>query len=207
MTRSYTSAKIGKAFYKAAFLLERYPLLARIMSIMHKLPVIWKVIELTPVGYDHLITLPNDKVIQINQSLKTPKETILPSQIVEYFIKNSEYRFLMNFCNCRYGNDCKNYPIGIGCIFIGEAAKKITPEYGRLVSKEEALDHVKKCREMGLVHLIGKDYTDALALGVSPHDKLLTICNCCQCCCSFGLYKHLPHRLAKTYKKIWDQSA
>jgi ferredoxin len=58
------------------------------------------------------------------------------------------------------------------------------------VSKEEALAHVRRCREAGLVHMIGRNRLDTVWLGVGPGEKLLTICNCCPCCC---LWRMLPH--------------
>jgi ferredoxin len=65
----------------------------------------------------------------------------------------------------------------------------INPALGRRVTKEEALEHARRCREAGLVHLVGRNKLDKVWLGVSPGEKLLTICNCCPCCC---LWKILP---------------
>jgi len=48
---------------------------------------------------------------------------------------------------------------------------------------------VRRCRAAGLVHLIGRNKLDTVWLGVGPGDKLLTICNCCPCCC---LWRVLP---------------
>lgn len=95
----------------------------------------------------------------------------------------------MNFCICRDSEGCQGYPIDLGCLFLGEAVLNIRPEYGRLVSKEEALEHVSRCREAGLVHLVGRNKLDTVWLGVGPGEKLMTICNCCPCCC---LWKMLP---------------
>jgi ferredoxin len=39
------------------------------------------------------------------------------------------------------------------------------------------------------VYLVGRNKLDAVWLGVGPGNKLLTICNCCPCCC---LWKMLP---------------
>lgn len=194
--------KFAKALYKIASLADKYSFLARIMAVLKSMPLIWKVIELTPLRDDHVFALPQDKVVQVNQSLNAPEETVLPSQILEYFIKKSKYRFLMNFCFCRYSNECKDYPIGYGCLFIGETASKIPSNRGRLVSIEEALNYAKKCRDLGLVQLIGKAAADPIILGVSPHDKFLTVCFCCPCCCGLGLFKHVPHQLARTYEKM-----
>ena len=58
-----------------------------------------------------------------------------------------------------------------------------------MVSKEEAIKHIKKSSENGLVHLIGRNKLDVMWLGANPGDQLMTICNCCPCCC---LWKMLP---------------
>jgi len=84
---------------------------------------------------------------------------------------------------------CKDYPMDLGCIFLGEAVKEINPKFGRMATVEEALEHAKKCRDAGLVHLIGKNKLDTVWLNAGPGDKLMTICNCCPCCC---LWKILP---------------
>ena len=82
---------------------------------------------------------------------------------------------------------------------MGEAVHGINPNLGRLVSKEEAHEHVRKCREAGLVHLIGRNKLDAVWLNVGPGDKLLTVCNCCPCCC---LWKILPDVNPEIGRKI-----
>jgi hypothetical protein len=89
----------------------------------------------------------------------------------------------MNTCLCRDAKQCKDYPIDLGCLFLGEAALGINPRLGRGVTKREALEHIRRCREAGLVHLIGRNKLDTVWLGVGPGDKLLTICHCCPCCC------------------------
>ncbi|MHA1862446.1 MAG: DUF362 domain-containing protein, partial [Candidatus Thorarchaeota archaeon] len=106
---------------------------------------------------------------------------------------------IMNFCICRAAAKCKDYPIELGCLFMGEAAEGINPKLGRRVSKEEAHEHVKRCREAGLVHMIGRNKLDTSWLGVSPGDKLLTVCNCCPCCC---LWKMLPYINPEIGRKI-----
>ncbi|MHA2090012.1 MAG: ATP-binding protein [Candidatus Kariarchaeaceae archaeon] len=72
---------------------------------------------------------------------------------------------------------------------MGDAVQRINPNLGRLVSKEEAKEHVQKCTDAGLVHLIGRNKIDEVWLDAKPGNKLLTICNCCPCCC---LWKILP---------------
>ena len=156
---------------------------------------------------DDVIYLPKDsvaqKTIQIGRKLDRPEETTLPSEIVHHFIEKANKHWIMNECICRDAATCEDYPIDYGCLFMGEAVADINPNLGRLVTKEEAHDYVRKCREAGLVHLIGRNKLDAQWLGVSPGDKLLTVCNCCPCCC---LWKMLPDLNPEIGRKITKMS-
>jgi ferredoxin len=147
---------------------------------------------------DDLIYLPQDSLVPVNEAVELPGEMVLPSQVVAHFIEQASVHWIMNDCLCRAGAGCQDYPIDLGCLFLGEAAEGINPKLGRRVSKEEALAHVERCREAGLVHLIGRNKLDTVWLGVGPGDRLLTICNCCPCCCLWGVLPHLaPHIGAK----------
>jgi ferredoxin len=155
-----------------------------------RLPVVGSLMDHWLFGGDHLIYLPKDLVIQVDESIELPGEMVLPSQVVEHFIEAASVHWIMNTCICREGSQCEEYPIELGCLFLGEAALGINPKLGRRVTVEEALEHVRRCREAGLVHLIGRNKLDTVWLGVGPGDRLLTICNCCPCCC---LWRMLPH--------------
>ena len=155
-----------------------------------RLPVLGSVLDRWLFEGDDLIYLPADRVIRVSQPLEMPGEVVLPSQVVEHFIEKAGTHWLMNSCICRDASGCKDYPADLGCLFLGEAAVGINPQLGRLVTKDKALDHVRRCREVGLVHLIGRNKLDTLWLGVGPGDRLLTVCNCCPCCC---LWRVLPH--------------
>ncbi|HUT80543.1 MAG TPA: 4Fe-4S binding protein [Candidatus Bathyarchaeia archaeon] len=158
---------------------------------------------------DEVIYLPKDKVINdklktvhqinVNKKVALQDDIALPSTIINDFIDKAKYHWVMNFCLCRESNNCTNYSSKLGCLFMGEAVLKINPAYGRLVSKEEAKQHIKKCSDEGLIHLIGRNKLDAQWLDVEPGDKLLTICNCCECCC---LWKMLPDLDVKISRKI-----
>ena len=121
--------------------------------------------------------------VPINESIGPEENIALPSDIVRHFVKVAGHRWIMNECICRAAKKCEDHPIELGCIFLGEAVLGINPALGRLASVEETLEHVDKCEEAGLVHLIGRNKLDSVWLNVKPADKLLTICNCCNCCC------------------------
>ena len=147
---------------------------------------------------DQMIYLPKDKIaekslkktmtVSLDRSFE-PSNVVLPSQIVEQLIRSSKYRFIMNFCLCRDANQCKDYPKEFGCIFLGRGALNIDKKFGRLVSAEEAIEHIRRCREAGLVHLIGRNKIDAVVFDTGRKEDLLSICSCCPCCC---LWKMLP---------------
>ncbi len=153
------------------------------------------------VKHDEMIFLTRDRVISVNQKIDEPENLILPSEIAEYFVNKTDYHWIMNFCICRDSLHCKNYPSDVGCLFMGEPVLGINPQFGRRVTKKEALEHLKKCREMGLVHVIGRNDLDAKWLGVGPGRKLFTICNCCPCCCITRYASELKF-ISDTLKKL-----
>ena len=164
-------------------------------------PVMKAVIEKTLFEGDDTLYLPKDNVykealkaglvkerIPINQPI-IKEDVVLPSDVVRHFIKESKHLWINNWCMCRDSMKCKDYPIDIGCMFMGEPVLGINPELGRLVSVDEANDHLDKAIDHGFIHMIGRNKIDTQWMGISPGDKLLSVCNCCECCC---LYKVLP---------------
>jgi len=171
------------------------------MAIMTKFPFIGQFIKRTGFEGDSIICLPKDHVININQSVDLQGSLVLPSKVAEALVEQANYRWIMNFCICRTSNKCKDYPQDVGCLFLGEAVTQINPKWGRLVSKPEALAYLKRCRELGLVHMVGKNKLDSLWLGIDEK-KLLTICNCCPCCCISGGLKTMSPQIAQYYTKM-----
>lgn len=164
-----------------------------------RVPVLGAIVDKMLFDNDDMVYLPKDSVvIEVNQEIPFTN-TVLPSQIVDKFIDEAETHFIMDFCICRDSNQCEDYPIDLGCLFMGEAAAKIDPRLGRLATKEEAHRHVAKAREAGLVHLIGRNKLDAVWLDTGPDEKLMTVCNCCPCCC---LWKMLPNLGGHISEKI-----
>ncbi len=146
---------------------------------------------------DDTICLPRDTTIQINQSIPMQEEVVLPSQVVEHFIAQAKYLWIMNSCLCREAKGCEDYSANLGCLFLGEAVLGINPAHGRLASKDEALEHTRACQEAGLVHMVGRNKVDTFWLGVNPGYKLLTICNCCPCCCAWTMLPHLDQSIRR----------
>lgn len=188
-----------------ALLKKTFPRRAMIAK-MTRVPGIGRLVEKMMFEGDDIIYLPKDsvakKIIAVDKAVERPIETALPSQIVHHFIDKANYHWIMNFCICRDASKCKDYPIDYGCLFLGEAALGINPALGRQVSKEEAHEYIRKCDEAGLVHLIGRNKLDSWWLKVEPGYKLLTVCNCCPCCCLWKMLPDLNHNISRKVTKM-----
>ena len=174
----------------------------KFIAKLTNLPILGAIFDQLLFKGDDIIYLTQDKVIEINQPMGEYDNLILPSQVLEYFINKAKNRWVMNFCICRSSMNCQDYPIDLGCLFLGDAVLNINPELGKLVTKEEALEHLRKCREAGLVHMIGKNRLDAQWLGVKPGEKLLSICNCDPCCCLWRVSSILSPKIGSKIKKM-----
>ena len=140
--------------------------------------------------------------IPVHVDVERPQSVALPGQVVEQFIRESSFRFVLHRCLCRSLEPCQHYPEEIGCLFLGEGAKEIAPTLGREASVDEALAHHRRALALGLIPMVGRLRWDALWLGVKRADQLVTICHCCDCCCYFRLYRILPAEAAKGLQKL-----
>ncbi len=155
----------------------------QLLSRLSNLPLIGSGLDHLLFKDDDILFLPRDKTIPINQCIDAKSDMVLPSQILTQLIEKARHHWIMDFCICRESSNCSHFPKDMGCLFMGSAAMDIHPNYGRPVSIDEALKHVALCREMGLVHLVGRNKLDSVWLNVHPGHKLFTVCNCCPCCC------------------------
>jgi len=179
---------VSRPLWFVTFLKKAFP--ARFIAARGtRIPIVGELIRHALFHGDDLIYLPSDSAIRVDQAIPLPIQTVLPSAIVDHFIGAADVHWIMDRCICRDASGCQDYPVELGCLFLGEAARAINPELGRRVSQKEALAHVRRCREAGLIHLIGRNKLDAVWLGVGPGDRLLTICNCCPCCCLWRILR------------------
>ncbi|MFW9970881.1 MAG: DUF362 domain-containing protein [Candidatus Odinarchaeota archaeon] len=174
----------------------------KFIAKLTNIPILNKIFDHLLFRGDDIIYLPHDKIIKINKDMGEYNEFVLPSQVLEYFINKARKHWIMNFCICRTSMNCKDYPKDLGCLFLGDAVLKINPQLGKLVNKEEALNHLIKCQKAGLVHMIGKNRLDAQWLGVKPGEKLLSICNCDPCCCLWRVSSILAPNIGSKIKKM-----
>lgn len=170
-----------------------------------RLPMVGRLVYRWLFDGDDVIFLPRDdavRTVTVDEAVDQGSEIALPSRVVEHFVERARVHWIMDSCLCRAGEGCHDYPIELGCLFLGEAALGINPELGRRVTREEALAHVRRCREAGLVHVIGRNKLDTLWLGVRPGRRLLTICNCCPCCCLWGVIPHVTPRISERIQRM-----
>ena len=142
----------------------------------------------------------NITYIPINENISDAGgSSLLPRQVIENLIRRSSHRAIIHRCTCRDAKGCKEHPIDLGCLFLGEGAKDIDPRIARHVSVEDALEHVDKCLEDGLIPMTGRVKLDNFIWGVPDRGRLLTFCFCCRCCCTIlNSGKFLPKEAANS---------
>lgn len=145
----------------------------------------------------------NVQELEVNESIPLSNEnTVLPSQVLGEMIQKSKYHFIMDSCICRTSNNCQDYPQDLGCLFLGKGSKKISSKLGRAVTAKEAMEHIEKCSEVGLVPIIGRNKIDSVWLNTGPKEELLSICHCCQCCCLWKMTPNLPEDLGSSFSSM-----
>jgi ferredoxin len=176
-----------------------FPSRFKIAAWARKYPLFGKFVDFHLFRGDDVIYLPKEDVardatrrIPVNAPVTAPEETVLPSRVAEHFVRQAEHIWIMDTCFCRDAEQCEDYPIDLGCIFMGEATRHINPKLGHPASQAEALAHLERAQEAGLVHMIGRNRIDSVWLGAKPYDRLMTICHCCPCCCLWRVLPDLP---------------
>jgi len=128
-------------------------------------------------------------ILTLNKDLDYRKEArnvVLPHTMVRRLIRDASYRVIMNRCFCRDGKHCASYPADVGCIFLGEGTRKLVASgVAREASLEEAMAHLQRAADLGLVAMCLWMEMEAFGLGLNEqeHARFLEICLCCPCCC------------------------
>jgi hypothetical protein len=85
--------------------------------------------------------------------------------VLKEMIRRSAHRVILHQCPCRQGMGCQDYPNDIGCIYLGEATKDMDPSFGIHASVDQALAHVDRTVEAGLIPGMGQVDLGCLYLG------------------------------------------
>jgi len=131
--------------------------------------------------------------LPINQRIEGIGESLIPQSVLETIIRESAHRAIIKRCTCRDGNKCRNHPVELGCLLMGQGAAEIDTGVSRHVDADQAIAHVRACFENGLIPFVGRFRADDFLWGVRNRGRLLTVCFCCTCCCMIkNSVKHLP---------------
>jgi ferredoxin len=79
---------------------------------------------------------------------------------------------------------------------------KIPEKYGHLATREEAKAYIDDCGRDGLVHIIGRNKLDSIWLGTGSKNDLMTICNCCPCCCLWNMTRNISDEIGGTFRRM-----
>jgi ferredoxin len=131
--------------------------------------------------------------IPINRDISGGNSAFLPRTITADLIAGSSHRAIIHHCTCRMDRGCVDHDAGLGCMLLGDGAAEIDPKIARHVTEQEALDHLDRALENGLMPLVGRAPIDNYIWGVANRGRLLTVCFCCRCCCTIlGAARYLP---------------
>lgn len=117
--------------------------------------------------------------------------TALPHNEIASAIQSAR-RISVEHCPCRTRERLCDNPTET-CLGLDEVADYIISRgIGREISAPEALDILRECEELGLVHLTEN--------GEDPR----VICNCCTCCCVFlrAMTVHGKHRVVASSRYV-----
>jgi Pyruvate/2-oxoacid:ferredoxin oxidoreductase delta subunit len=143
---------------------------------LSRVPVIGRPIE-------RIVGGRNLRVVTIPLDLKLLSEyTIMPSDAARRLIESASYIAGLDVCICRESHGCKEYPVDIGCMFLGEGARTIRYRGAREFSKAEALDRMERAGRAGLVNNIIWSSNEMKILG-ADEKRTVELCSCCPCCC------------------------
>ena len=114
------------------------------------------------------------------------EKVVVPLDLIKESLKNVTYIAGMDTCLCREANECKDYPVDVACLFLGEPAKTVVKHgLGRFFTYEEACVRVDEAARHGLMGQAVWIEVEQMLWGVrnDEMDRFLEICFCCPCCC------------------------
>jgi len=114
---------------------------------------------------------PITRVIPVEKAIDTRVE-VLPFEVISKMLDRNE-TFALAACACRVSVGACQGPRDVCLIFDATGRFLIERGFAREITREEALEVVRRAEEAGLVHTTN-----------NSQDRLSLICNCCPCCCT-----------------------
>jgi ferredoxin len=109
------------------------------------------------------------RIIPVHETIETRNEVLTYEECARMIEKSEQVAVVK--CPCRLSQKNCDAPVEV-CLQINRGAEyTLDRGHGRKISKQEALDILKKSEDAGLVHM-----TENRVSGNA-------ICNCCSCCC------------------------
>ena len=130
--------------------------------------------ELEKTRDERLTNVPFGRIVSIDQEIAGSVAVQPYDRLISYLEKTDH--FARATCHCRHVGELIGYPCSKPkdvCLFLGPSAQYLT-EYGfaKPISREEAIDTLRRAEEAGLVHMVS-----------NTGDRIDFICNCCSCHC------------------------
>lgn len=152
-------------------------------------------------GYTHVQVMPlNVDVAEGHHNV------VVPFDLIVQELKEADDIAILKRCICRTNFDCQHYPHDFGCIFLGpNAIHAIEDGLGERATTEEAIAHVKKAAEMGLMGAADFVEGEQFIWGVRNDEmnEYRMICLCCECCClAMKCLKNSTKDISKRYAPV-----
>jgi ferredoxin len=122
-----------------------------------------------------------DRVIPVEEEISVREEIVLPLEEASKLIGQGD-PIGVTVCYCRHKKDlldepCKTTKERRNCFAFGRTAEfLISQGFVEEISKEEAIDIMKKAEDEGLVHKV-------FHTNLNVEKEIDGLCNCCKCCC------------------------
>ena len=144
--------------------------------------------------------------IQLDQPVMRDVRPVHPPvDMMKDAVRRASYRAVMHECLCRKIQGCTDYPIDLGCLFIGPAARACVERgIAREATLEECLAHIDRAQAAGLSAGAYFVEVEEYVWGFRDQDmpNFLEFCFCCPCCCSATLFEQ---RAGGELKRILHQ--
>jgi ferredoxin len=114
---------------------------------------------------------PITRVIPVERAIDTRVE-VLPFEVVSKMLERND-TYALTACACRVSVAACDKPRDVCLIFDATGRFLIDRGFAREITREEALDVLRRADEAGLVHTTN-----------NSQDRLVLICSCCPCCCT-----------------------
>ncbi|MFX0080684.1 MAG: indolepyruvate ferredoxin oxidoreductase subunit alpha [Candidatus Hodarchaeota archaeon] len=131
---------------------------------------------------------PTDRTIPVEKHVEIGTETVIPFENIKQYVEEYD-DIAVAHCYCRHHKDLVDDPCKLGAsknncfLFDKSAVFAIEKNFGRRVSKEEAIKIFREAEDQGLVHKVFHVHSDT-------NRGIEAICNCCKCCCGIiGMYR------------------